>query len=154
LGANAEQLRPELEQLPLAVAINPDWNEGMGTSLRVGLRSLLAAQPRTAATLFMLCDQPYVSTALLHQLIQSWRNGARMVASQYESRLGVPAVFDAALFAELLSLQGAAGARQVLAGHSAEVVSIPFPTGGLDIDTPADYARLLYPDTPAAQLTD
>jgi molybdenum cofactor cytidylyltransferase len=143
LGAHADQLHAELDSLPVSVVMNPEWQGGMGFSLRAGLRALVTDHPATAAAIFMLCDQPHVSPDLLQRLADEWRNGAQMAASQYETRLGVPAIFSAALFPELLALQGAEGARQVLARHADTVRAILFPPGGIDVDTPADYAALL-----------
>ncbi len=143
LGAHAEIIRSELDGLPVQIAENPEWRSGMGASLRAGLNGLLAACPQTAAALFLLCDQPYITPELLRRLEQAWRQGANLAACRYETRLGVPALFDAALFPELLALEGAEGARQVLARHAAEAFAFPFPEGAIDVDRPEDYAALL-----------
>lgn len=143
LGAHAEQIRPELDGLPVRIAENPDWRGGMGFSLRTGLSALLAAYPDASAALFLLCDQPHITPELLRLLEAEWRRGANLAACQYETRRGVPAIFDAALFPELLALQGAEGARQVLAQHASEVSAIPFPEGAIDVDRPEDYTALL-----------
>lgn len=143
LGAHSEQIRPELDGLPVQVVINLDWRGGMGCSLRAGLNSLLATQPDASAALFLLCDQPHITPELLHILQTEWRRGAQIAACEYESRCGVPAIFDAALFPELLALEGAQGARQVLARHSSEVVALPFLEARTDIDRPEDYTALL-----------
>jgi molybdenum cofactor cytidylyltransferase len=146
LGAHATRIRQELNDLTVTVVENPDWQVGMGTSLRAGLNGLLDAAPQTAAALFLLCDQPYVTPELLRHLEMKWRHGANLAACQYESRLGVPAIFDASLFPELLALQGAEGARQVLAQHAGQVSAFPFPAGAIDVDRPEDYAALLAKD--------
>jgi molybdenum cofactor cytidylyltransferase len=150
LGAHEALIRPTLAELPVTIVANPDWQTGMGASLRAGLGTLLTTLPNASAALFLLCDQPQVTSDLLQTLIARWREGADMAACRYETRCGVPAIFDHSLFPELLALQGAAGARQVLAAHADRVSAIDFPASALDVDTPADYAALLAqsPDIP------
>lgn len=143
LGAHSESIRPELDDLPVGIVENSDWRGGMGYSLRAGLQALQSGWPQTAAALFLLCDQPHITSELLCRLEQEWRHGATLAATQYETRHGVPAIFDAMWFPELLALQGAEGARQLLAKYADRVIAIPFPPGAIDVDDPADYAALL-----------
>lgn len=154
LGAHSKLIGPELEGLPVCIVENLDWRGGMGYSLRAGLRALLAAEPQVAAALFLLCDQPHITPPLLQLLEYTWRQGAVGAASQYETRRGVPAIFDAQLFPELLALQGAEGARQLLAKYADVVVAIPFPQGAIDVDNPADYAALISPPNMQISMKD
>ena len=62
LGAHAEQVRPALGSRPVQMVINPDWREGMSTSVRTGLAQL---SPDGAAALFVLGDQPNITSGLL-----------------------------------------------------------------------------------------
>lgn len=142
LGAHVAQILPELNGLHVFVAENADWHEGMGTSLRVGLNNLLTLYPETRAALFLLCDQPHVSPGLVQDLVRAWRQGVKIAACAYAERLGVPAIFDASLFPELLALRGAEGAKPLLKRYAPQAVAIPFPEGQVDVDTPDDYASL------------
>lgn len=144
LGSNPAPLRLELEGLPVHCVENPDWEQGMGSSIRAGMKALLAASgPEREAALFMLCDQPHVSAALIDALIAAYRQTVSpLVASEYGGTLGVPALFDRSLFSELSLLNGAEGAKQILQRHRAQAIGIPFPKGTVDIDTPEDYLRL------------
>lgn len=144
LGAKLDAMRREIGDLPALVVENPNWREGMGSSLRAGLRALLDTQPGTEAVIFHLCDQPLVSAAIMEALAARHReSGCALVASEYGGTLGVPALFDRSLFPELLALGGAEGARQVIRRHCALAAAIPFPGGEIDIDTADDYARLI-----------
>ena len=143
LGAHAAQIRAELNDPRVLVTVNPDWADGMGSSLRTGLRALLGAQPDVSAAIFLLCDQPLVSTATLHNLICTHeRTGFAIVASEYDGILGVPALFAREMFQQLLALRGSEGARQVIRAHRDEAIGVTFQDGAVDIDTPADYAQL------------
>ena len=143
LGAFAEKIRPTLDNLSVLVLENPGWREGMGTSLRAGLGALLSAQPAISAVIVLLSDQPLLSGTTLGTLVVTHElTGREIVASEYGGTLGVPALFAREFFPELLALDGAAGARQIIATHRARAISVPFADGAVDIDTPADYARL------------
>ena len=143
LGANAEQIRAQIDEHGVQVVENLYWYEGMGSSLRSGLRALLAAHPETDGVIFLPCDQPLLTTATLRELITTHEHtGMGIVASEYDGTLGTPAFFARSFFPELLALDGTAGARQIIWRHGARTIGVPFPGGAMDMDTPADYARL------------
>jgi molybdenum cofactor cytidylyltransferase len=144
LGASAELCRREIHDLPVSSVINHDWEAGMGSSLSLGLETLLsAASPPLDAVIMMLCDQPFLTASILDRLVGAYAvNPGRIVASEYGEVVGVPALFDSALFPDLLNLSGAQGARQILQQHHRHIHKIDFPEGAIDIDTVADYERL------------
>ena len=149
LGAHANPIRTQLDARPVIVAENSGWREGMGTSLRTGLSALLTAVPKTSAAIFMLCDQPLLTATTLGLLIATHeRTGRAIVASEYGGTLGVPALFARSLFPELLALDGAEGARQIIQTHRDKAIGVPFPDGLVDIDTPTDYSCLCELSTP------
>ncbi len=140
-GANAELLRPELEQLDVREVFNPLWETGMASSIRAGVEALICAD--TEAAVFLLCDQPHVASDVISRLIETRRaTGSPLVASTYGGSFGVPALFGKTFFAELTRLEGAAGAKQVIKRHAAMAHFLPFPSGDVDVDTPDDYSRL------------
>lgn len=141
LGAHAAQIRAQLDEPCAIIAENSDWRDGMGSSLRVGLSTLLAASPGIFAVLFLVCDQPLLSATTLGILIATHQQSGRaIVASEYGGALGVPALFARSMFPELLAMDGAGGARQIIQAHRDQAVGVPFPDGAVDLDTPADYA--------------
>jgi molybdenum cofactor cytidylyltransferase len=147
LGAHRDRSVPELAGLEVAIAANPDWQQGMSTSLRVGIHTLLDLNAEVAAAVLMVCDQPFVSSALINQLFTSYLDPktdskSLIVAARYGDVIGVPALRDRALFPALTSLQGDMGARKIIQQYSAQVKTVPFPAGAIDIDTPADYHAL------------
>jgi molybdenum cofactor cytidylyltransferase len=143
LGANAERIKPEISQLPLQIVENQEWEEGMSSSIRVGLEALIAINQNLDAVTIALCDQPFVSPQTLNQLVEAYRvTGKPIIASEYSGTLGVPALFNRTLFSELMSLKSSEGAKKLIKKHSDRVFSIPFPDGAIDIDTPEDYEQL------------
>lgn len=143
LGSAAERLQQEVSDLPVQVVENLHWAEGMSSSIRTGVVALNATSNTVSATILLLCDQPFVSIQVINQLIETYQfTGKPIVASRYAGILGVPALFSCAFFAELVSLRGSEGAKQVITNHPHEVYGIPFPNGAIDIDTPKDYEQL------------
>jgi molybdenum cofactor cytidylyltransferase len=145
LGAHAERLQEEIDDLPVTVVVNARWSEGMGTSIQAGLAALTTAAGGDAvgAVVLAVCDQPFFSAAILHALIAAHqRSGRAIVATTYEGTCGVPALFSRSLFPHLIALDGHEGARRVIQGRPNETVVVPFPEGAFDIDTAEDYARL------------
>ncbi len=141
LGANAEILQNTIIDQPVYVFLNPDWGEGMASSIRCGISELQRAAPHLTSAILMLCDQPYADTSLINQLIQN-ASPNKIVASAYNGTVGAPALFDSSFFPQLLSLTGHEGAKRILLDHPDDVISIPFPLGAIDIDTIDDYDRL------------
>jgi CTP:molybdopterin cytidylyltransferase MocA len=141
LGAEVLRLRALLRRAAprVRVAPNPYWAAGLASSLRAGL----AAAPRdTAAALVLLTDQPDVDQAALRRLVAAWRRRPNVPAAAcYSGRGGVPAILPRRTWRALRALDGDAGARALLRG-SETVTLVAMPEAELDVDTPADLARL------------
>lgn len=145
LGAQAEQLRSQVSDLPVAIVENWAWVNGISTSIKVGLEALQNQQSQILeAAIITLCDQPFISTPLIKQLIERYKvTGKRIVASQYAGIIGVPALFDLTLFPDLMLLQGDVGAKALIQRLRHEVITVSFPDGAIDIDTLQDYEQFL-----------
>lgn len=149
LGAYAAQIRPILTDLcarshpAVGLVENSDWQQGLSSSMRLGMTALMSQNPDLDAVGFLLCDQPLISADLINQLIDTYQTRQQpIVACEYASVLGVPALFDRQFFAALMNLTGDRGARSILEQFRSQVAAIPFPQGSIDLDTPADYAKL------------
>ncbi|WP_414517726.1 nucleotidyltransferase family protein [Nostoc sp. PCC 9305] len=144
LGANAEQIHPQIKQLPIKVVKNSDWASGMSTSIKSGLELLNNLPQKIEAVVITLCDQPFVSPQIINQLVDTYYSTKKpIIACEYGDTLGVPALFSQTFFSELATLKETSGAKRVINHNLNEVFSIPFPLGGIDIDTPKDYEQLL-----------
>ncbi|MFC5864793.1 NTP transferase domain-containing protein [Acidicapsa dinghuensis] len=145
LGANSESIASTLDLSAARVISNPEWGRGISTSIRAGVSALVKTEPRSRAVLMLVCDQPNLSSQHLQQLTAAYDagDGQTIVASHYGGTEGIPAIFPAALFADLQALSGDNGARQLLRTSDLQVVAVPFPNGEIDIDTPEDLRRLL-----------
>jgi molybdenum cofactor cytidylyltransferase len=141
VGNLSAAIRRELDGTSATVVENDDWERGMGTSIRVGIKEL---SDSTEAAVLLTCDQPLVDSAVIAELVQTQkRTGKPIVASSYANTLGIPAIFDRSCFPALLELPDEAGAKSMIVGRREDVASISFEDGGIDIDTPEDFERLL-----------
>lgn len=148
LGASADEISKRTEWHAAQVVINYNWSRGMASSIKCGLQALLHRHPHIQAVLLMLCDQPFVSTQHLNNIVATHlRSGMSIVASRYGYITGVPALFHSTLFPALLLLEGDAGARSLIAQNPHDVAEVAFPQGAVDIDTPADYHTLKQYDS-------
>jgi len=143
LGANAVLLEKEIEEKKVHVVENKEWKEGMASSVRCGLDTLLHIAPSSDALIIMVCDQPFVSSSLLNELIATQKNTSKpIVTCQYENATGPPALFHKIIFPDLLALKGDAGARKIIEQRTSDVATVLFKQGSIDIDTEADYKAL------------
>ncbi len=166
LGHDAERVRPLVERFPVRVVDNPRFAEGMGSSLKAGLR---AADP--AATGYMVCltDLPLLESADFARLIGAFeaaqagagpevpdgpgggngtggRNGRKdILVPQFRGERGNPVLFSARYREEVLHTRGpVAGCRGIVRRYPAAVLALEMDNDHIlrDIDTPEDYRRL------------
>jgi CTP:molybdopterin cytidylyltransferase MocA len=138
LGSEVEGSTAALAGLDLEIVINDEWESGMSSSIRAGMRSI----PDADAMLISLVDHPLVSSEDLRKLLAAFKEpGATIVASGYSGVSGVPALFSSVLFDVLKKLDGDKGARSVIQ-DSPDVVTIELPNAAVDIDAASDLERL------------
>ena len=149
VGAHSELVSREIKARRPVVVINPDWQEGMASSIRRGIRAIQKKVRSIDGIIFMVCDQPFVTFSVLNDLLKTQREtGMPIVASSYEGRWGTPALFHRSFFSELSLLKGDTGARKILQENASLVATVDFPAGGIDIDTESDYQQLLQKNQP------
>lgn len=142
LGAYAAQIIHCLTGEPVHVTINTQWSTGMGSSILHAIQFIKQNFMQTNAVIFMVCDQPFLTTEHLQKLIDHYQSHcSSVIASSYNNIAGVPALFDKKLFEQLLALKPEEGAAKIIRSTT-ELVTVPFPEGAYDIDTSADLAKV------------
>lgn len=146
LGAAAGAVR-ERASLPGCVLVdNPDWEEGMGSSLRAGLASLAAAGGADPdAALVSLVDQPGIGADAVRRVAAAYRDRGALAAASYDGRRGHPVLIGADRWAGVgASAEGDRGARAYLREHEASIVLVECGdvAEAYDIDTAEDLAHL------------
>lgn len=143
LGANKRSILEHLKADGITLLTNESWQEGMSSSLQLGLKHLLS-KGHFDNLLLLLSDQPYVTSDVLRQMLDiHLQSGKGLTAAIYQDTVGVPAIFGQKYFHELLALKGAEGAKKVLMNHKEVLSAFEFPEGNIDIDTEEDYRKLL-----------
>jgi molybdenum cofactor cytidylyltransferase len=140
VARSREQFANALEGLPVDVAVNEHADEGMASSLHAGV---VACSDRPAI-MFVLADEPRVDRSLVDSVMKRWaETAAPIVAPRFAGVLGHPVLFDRRCFADLLALDGDAGARGVICRMYDQVQFVDVDhEQPVDIDTPDDLRKL------------
>ena len=154
-GASSQKVRaalaPSAADPKLSIVDVADWASGQSRSVRAGLRAAQDRAGTLSGALFLLADQPGVSTELLSALVQRHRETlAPVVAPRYEGQRGNPVLFDRRTFVEFGMLTGDVGARSIIRRHEDAIAWVDWPSAEIlrDIDTPEDYAAAQWEDRP------
>ena len=143
LGKNADLFKDEIDKENVRVVVNKDWAEGMASSVRLGLDTLLNSKPYIDAVIFMVCDQPHISSLVLDELITTQQKTTKQIVTcNYGESIGPPALFHKKYFRELMELKGDIGAKNIIQKNMSDVATVLFPEGKIDIDTKEDYEAL------------
>jgi CTP:molybdopterin cytidylyltransferase MocA len=141
LGAYASTVESFLSDFSeLTVAINDNWQTGQASSLRLGIEHARRAQ--CDAAVVMLADQPMIGAQSIRMLIHRFDDEHHIIASEYNSTIGAPALFGAEYFDQLLDLTGDHGAGIWLRSNRHAVTSVRMEEASIDIDTPDDLKHL------------
>ncbi|MFE1798723.1 NTP transferase domain-containing protein [Streptomyces sp. NPDC059517] len=144
LGARADAVRERADLSGCVLVDNPEWEEGMGSSLRAGLESLRGTG--APAALVSLVDQPGIGPRATARLLAALRSPATLASASYEGKRGHPVLLGADHWAGIAATAtGDQGARAYLKAHAdaitlVECADVAQP---YDIDTAADLARYL-----------
>lgn len=155
VGAAADAVIPALAGRPVRVVRNYRWQEGLSSSLNVGVAAL---PPDVDAALFMPVDQPLITPAFLQRMVRHWqgRRAGIVVPRSPEGRPGNPVLFAQALFPELAKLSGDIGGRALFERYQDHVRYLSIDDAQLlvDADTPEAFARLKAQDAASGTSLD
>ena len=140
-GHQADRVSAALAGLGVTTAANPDYAEGLSSSLKAGVAALPAD---AAGALVVLGDMPGVSVRDLDRLIEAFRaaGGTAIVRATHGGKRGNPVVLPRSLFAEVATLQGDTGARHLVEAEGATVIDVEIGEAAfVDVDTPDAMTR-------------
>ncbi|MGB5632478.1 MAG: nucleotidyltransferase family protein, partial [Waterburya sp.] len=143
LGANTHKIEPIINHLPVEIAKNTKWNEGISSSIRCGILYIQKHFLNIDGVVFLACDQPFITTEIINKLINAYNFGNKqIIASFYQKTVGIPVLFNRNLFSELTNLNGDHGAKKIVKQYPDLVNIINFPLGKIDLDTLKNYQQL------------
>jgi molybdenum cofactor cytidylyltransferase len=139
VGNRREEIVAALSGVDVEIVENPDFAEGLSTSVVAGSRAAFAAAPPADGVLVMLADQPLVTAADLDRLIAAFAaegEGSIVVATDAGKRRN-PVILGACHIREIEALRGDVGARDLMNAHPAEIRGVDLGrAASLDVDTP------------------
>ncbi|WP_299799586.1 nucleotidyltransferase family protein [uncultured Maribacter sp.] len=145
LGSNAEFISAEcnLKEKNIEIIVNSNWENGLGESIAHGVKVLLKQTPGLDGVLICLADQPLLSFEYLNSLIEEFiKHPSKIIATNYDKKVGVPALFPKLLFEKLCTLKGDFGAKEILNDKSNVIISLDAANQIIDIDTNLEYQNL------------
>lgn len=141
LGSNREKIEKKIGNLPLEIAVNPDFREGMLSSVQRGLEAL----PEEArAVLIFLGDQPSIPSEVIDSVIDAFRKtGKGIVLPVYKGERGHPVLIDMKYRHEVENLNPEVGLRELVYGQPDDILEVEVDDAGIlrDINDIEDYTR-------------
>jgi molybdenum cofactor cytidylyltransferase len=140
-GHEAASVGAALQALGVTLILNPDYADGLSTSLRAGLSALPAD---IEGALILLGDMPEVEASMLTALMAAFTGVNAICVPVRHGRRGNPVLWGRSYFAEMMQLHGDTGAKPLMARHEARLIEVEVATDSIfeDIDAPEDLERL------------
>ncbi|TPN92471.1 molybdopterin-binding/glycosyltransferase family 2 protein [Mesorhizobium sp. B1-1-5] len=134
-GHQRQRVRSALSGLGVRVADNPDFADGLASSLKAGIAKVA---PDAAGAMIVLGDMPGVSSKDLDSLIDAFRSsdGRSVVRASHQGKQGNPVLLPRSLFAAVAQLEGDTGARHLVEAEGLDVIDVEIGQGAsIDVDT-------------------
>ncbi len=136
-GHERARVEAALAGLDVRLVHNPDYAQGLSTSVKAGLAAL---PPESEAAIVCLGDMPQVTSALIDRLIAAFdpERNALVVLPTFSGKRGNPVLWSRRFFPELIALEGDVGARHLIGAYPEVVTEVPVENAAamVDIDTP------------------
>ena len=123
-----EEIRKKAEKWGREAVWNEETQLGISHSLQLGLRRVLEELPEIDGVLFLVCDQPYLTTDTVEKMLTAFSKGEKEIlcpvsVGKGQEALGNPCIIGKSYFEELFSLEGDVGGKRVIRRHLEEVQS-------------------------------
>jgi molybdenum cofactor cytidylyltransferase len=145
VGYQKEMVKAALHGKDIAIVENPEYREGMASSIRAGVA---AVSPRAEAIMVCLADQPLLEPADLNGIIRAMDEarsaGKSIVVPFFKGQRGNPVVLDAIYRNAMIDVVSDVGCKRIIKEHQSAVHVIEMETDHVirDIDTIEEYRRL------------
>ncbi len=145
VGYEAEQILAALASRPVRFVINPDYSQGLSTSIKAGLGAM---SPAATAVMLALGDMPLVDATDLGLIVTSYMRAqhATIAVPTFNGRRGNPVLFDLCHRAAMNQLTGDVGCKSIMQQHAREVLEVEMPNDHVlrDVDTLEAYNELVF----------
>jgi molybdenum cofactor cytidylyltransferase len=143
VGHKAEEITKAIATKPVKIMLNPNYRQGMSTSIIAGL---ILVDPKSQAVMLALGDQPLVASQTINQLIEAFNNQNKGIAvPTHKGKRGHPIIFAIRYKPELMELEGDIGGREILQRHPEDILEVAVDSESVitDINTQEDYQSQL-----------
>lgn len=143
LGHDYERILDSTDLGDAFVVENPEWEEGIASSIRVGLDAVNRLS-RCDQALIVIGDQPDASVEIVGELLASHARAGKPVSiPRYRYSRGTPVLVSRSLWPRLMSLEGDEGGRRLWKAHPEWVNEVLFSEEPpRDVDTESDVEEL------------
>ena len=147
LGHESERIQNDLAREDVTYVMNPDYEQGIGTSISAGIRSV---DKSAKGAVIMLGDMPLISAKTIDKLVHDFNRNPRaeIVVPTYEDQPGNPVLWSNRFFPQLSSLDGDLGGKTLIKANTDAVWFCPVESKSvhIDVDTSHDLARVRATD--------
>ncbi|MGA7129668.1 MAG: nucleotidyltransferase family protein [Chthoniobacterales bacterium] len=146
LGHEIEKVRAELQGKPIRLVHNPDYREGLSTSVRTGVD---AVSPDADGIMICLADQPLLEPADVNQIVAAFADAKKVnksiVVPFFKGERGNPVILDASLRVAILGIVGDVGCKGVIKRYPEKVYALEMENDHVvrDVDDVKAYERLV-----------
>jgi len=139
LGANKDLILEEIHFNNTVVIDNINYEKGLSSSISICIEFFEKKNLNYDGVLFVLGDQPAIETEYFLSIIKAFNeHKTKIIATNYDGKAGVPALFPKSFFKELKIIKGDKGAREILKNKPKSIIFESFKTNLVDIDTRKD----------------
>jgi molybdenum cofactor cytidylyltransferase len=135
-GHEAKGVAEALAGLDVTIVHNPNFADGLSTSLKAGIKAL---PPGIDGAVLTLGDMPGISGTHIDRLIAGFspKEGRSIVVPVHQAKRGNPVLFSSAILPEMAEIEGDTGARHIIGQHAEDVAEVDLGTDAIfvDVDT-------------------
>jgi molybdenum cofactor cytidylyltransferase len=146
LGHEAEKVRDQLRGRQVRLVENPNYREGLSTSVRVGVR---AVSPQAAGLMIYLADQPLLEPADINSIIKAFALAKQVdksiVVPLFHGQRGNPVILESSYREAILDVVGDVGCKRIIKRYPDKVFAIEMATDHVvrDVDNIDDYEEVV-----------
>lgn len=146
LGYEAEKVKEKLKGKAVTLVENPNYREGMSTSIRAGFT---AVSPEVSAVMIYLADQPALEPDEVNRLVRAFAEAKAknkgIVVPFFRGQRGNPVILDSRYKEAILEIVGDTGCKHIIKRNPDKVLVVEMETDHVvrDIDKIEDYEELL-----------
>jgi molybdenum cofactor cytidylyltransferase len=146
LGNEADKLREKLRGRQVRMVVNPDFREGLSTSVRAGVSAL---SRQASGIMIYLADQPLLEPADVNRILQEFAHakevGKSIVVPFFDGQRGNPVLLDSSFREAILGVVGDVGCKGVIRRHPDKVFVVEMENDHVirDVDNIEEYTQIV-----------